>query len=93
MSDAIGPPFISDRTGARGPTYGTVMEEPRTLVVIVRRWLRGEGKCRRCGHPVFIDEHTARAITFGAAMLCLECSHELHRAGEQFDPAEVLGDE
>lgn len=64
-------------------------EEPRVLVVIVRRWLRGEGKCRRCGHPVMIDTHTAKAIFMGAAMLCLECSHELAQAGEVFDPAET----
>jgi len=67
--------------------------EEQTLVVIVRRRPGGEGRCRRCGLPVLIDRHTARAIAFGAAMLCLECSHELALAGHQFDPAEIfLGD-
>lgn len=62
--------------------------EPRQLVVIVRRSLKGEGRCRRCGWPVDIDAFVARAISFGAAMLCLECSHELHREGRAFDPAD-----
>ena len=42
---------------------------------------------------MLIDAFVARAITFGAAMLCLECSHELHRDGRVFDPADVLDDE
>lgn len=67
------------------------MNEPRTLVIIVLRWLEGEGRCRRCGHPVHInDPKIIEAISFGAALLCSVCSTQLYMEGRQFDPADVL---
>lgn len=79
------------RTDRRVPTYVIDMnEEPRTLVIITKRHLDGLGRCRRCGHPVAIDDRVAWAITLGAAMLCSVCSTLLYEMGRQFDPADVL---